>query len=118
MSNRVEHQKRDQPAIEKWPFCFSFGVQLGFEQKQALIIINKKRKDKNNTCSSPRSFCQSQSGPVIAEGRAEQQRRNLAATSQWRVGFVFGFQPDCSCRLKSVPSGAEKGCPPSFLIII
>ena len=37
MSNRVEHQKRSQPAIKKWPFGFGFGVQLGLRQTQALI---------------------------------------------------------------------------------
>ena len=37
LSNRVKHQKRNQPAIEKWPFGFVFGVQLGLRQKQALI---------------------------------------------------------------------------------
>ena len=37
MINRVEHQKRNQPAIEKWPFGFVFGVQLGLRQTQALI---------------------------------------------------------------------------------
>ena len=36
MSNRVEHQKRNQPAIEKWPFGLVFGIvviraQLGPE---------------------------------------------------------------------------------------
>ena len=37
MSNRVEHQKQNQPAIEKWPFGFVFGVQLGLRQTRALI---------------------------------------------------------------------------------
>ena len=46
MSNRVEHQKRNQPAIEKWPFGFVFGVQLGLRQTQALI---KTKNDKKNT---------------------------------------------------------------------
>ena len=32
MSNRVEHQKRNQPVIENWPFGFVFGVQLGLRQ--------------------------------------------------------------------------------------
>ena len=40
--NRVEHQKRNQPAIEKWPFGFVFGVQLGLRQTQALIKTSKK----------------------------------------------------------------------------
>ena len=42
MSNRVEHQKRNQPAIEKWPFGFVFGVQLGLRQTRALIQSKKK----------------------------------------------------------------------------
>ena len=42
MSNRVEHQKRNQPAIEKWPFGFVFGVQLGLRQPQTLI---KRKKE-------------------------------------------------------------------------
>ena len=37
MSNRVEHQKQNQPAIEKWPFGFVFGVQLGLRQTRALM---------------------------------------------------------------------------------
>ena len=37
MSNRVEHQNQNQPAIEKWPFGFVFGVQLGLRQTGALI---------------------------------------------------------------------------------
>ena len=37
MSNQVEPQKRNQPAIEKWPFGFIFGVQLGLRQPRALI---------------------------------------------------------------------------------
>ena len=47
--------------------------------------------------------------PVSAEGRVEHQKQNQTATSQWPVGFVFGVQLDYSCRLKSVPSDAEKG---------
>ena len=46
--------------------------------------------------------------PVSAEGRVEHQKQNQTATSQWPVGFVFGVQLDYSCRLKSVPSDAEK----------
>ena len=46
MSNRVEHQKQNQPAIEKWPFGFVFGVQLGLRQTQALI---KTKNDEKNT---------------------------------------------------------------------
>ena len=42
MSNRVEHQKQNQPAIEKWPFGFVFGVQLGLRQTLALIKTDKK----------------------------------------------------------------------------
>ena len=41
MSNRVEHQKQNQPAIEKWPFGFVFGVQLGLRQTLALIKTKK-----------------------------------------------------------------------------
>ena len=37
MSNRVEHQKQNQPAIEKWPFGFVFGVQLGLRRTLALF---------------------------------------------------------------------------------
>ena len=37
MKNRVEHQKRNQPPIEKRPFGFVFGVQLHLRQTQALI---------------------------------------------------------------------------------
>ena len=44
MSNRVEHQKRNQPAIEKWPFSFAFGVQLGLRQTQALLRTKKNKK--------------------------------------------------------------------------
>ena len=47
MSNRVEHQKRNQPAIEKWPFGFVFGVQLGLRQTQALF--KTKQNMKTNT---------------------------------------------------------------------
>ena len=43
MSNRVEHQKRNQPAIEKWPFGFVFGVQLDLRQTQALIKTKKNK---------------------------------------------------------------------------
>ena len=43
MSNRVEHQKRNQPAIEKWPFGFVFGVQLGLRQTRALIKTKKNK---------------------------------------------------------------------------
>ena len=57
MSNRVEHQKRNQPAIEKWPFGFVFGVQLGVRQTQALIKTKNNKKDNKNTCSSSRSSC-------------------------------------------------------------
>ena len=44
MSNRVEHQKQNQPAIEKWPFGFVFGVQLGLRQTLALIKIKTIRR--------------------------------------------------------------------------
>ena len=43
MSNRVEHQKQNQPAIEKWPFGFVFGVQLGLRQTRALIKTYKNK---------------------------------------------------------------------------
>ena len=43
MSNRVEHQERNQPAVEKWPFG-TFGVQPGVGQTHALIKTNKKNK--------------------------------------------------------------------------
>ena len=43
MSNRVEHQKRNQPAIEKWPFGFAFGVQLGLRQIRALIKTKENK---------------------------------------------------------------------------
>ena len=43
MRNRVEHQKRNQPAIEKWPFGFVFGVQLGLRQTRALILTRKNK---------------------------------------------------------------------------
>ena len=43
MSNRVEHQKQNQPAIEKWPFGFVFGVQLGLRRTRALIKTNKNK---------------------------------------------------------------------------
>ena len=42
MSNRVEHQKQNQPAIEKWPFGYVFGVQLALRQTLALIKTKKK----------------------------------------------------------------------------
>ena len=32
MSNRVEHQKQNQTAFEKWLFGLVFGVQLGLRQ--------------------------------------------------------------------------------------
>ena len=41
MSNRVEHQKRKQLAIEKWPFVFNFDVQLGLRQTLPVIITKK-----------------------------------------------------------------------------
>ena len=41
MSNRVKHQKRNQSAIEKWPFGFVFGVQLGLRRTRALIETYK-----------------------------------------------------------------------------
>ena len=41
MSIRDEHQKQNQPAIEKWPFGFVFGVQLGLRQTRALIKTKK-----------------------------------------------------------------------------
>ena len=43
MSNQVEPQKRNQPAIEKWPFGFIFGVQLGLRQPQALKNTKKNK---------------------------------------------------------------------------
>ena len=92
MCNRVEHQKGDQPAIEKWPFGFVVVGQLSFRQTHALIKTNNKRNNKI-TCSSSRSSCWSSSIPVSAEGRVEHQKRNQAATSQWPVGLVFGVQP-------------------------
>ena len=49
MSNQVEPQKRNQPAIEKWPFGFIFGVQLDLRQTQALIKTKKNKKEKKNT---------------------------------------------------------------------
>ena len=42
MSNRVEHQKQNQPAIKKWPFGFVFGVQHGLRQTGALIRPKNK----------------------------------------------------------------------------
>ena len=57
MSNRVEHLKQNQSAIEKWPFGFVSGVQLGLQQTQALIIISERnKKDKKNACSSFKDF--------------------------------------------------------------
>ena len=41
MSNRLEHQKRNQTVIEKWPFCFVFGVQLSLRQAWALCKTKK-----------------------------------------------------------------------------
>ena len=49
MRDRVEHQKLNQRAIEKWPFCFVFGVELGFQQTQTLIKAKKNRNKYNNT---------------------------------------------------------------------
>ena len=46
MCNRVEHQKRNQTAIEKWPFGFVFGVQVGLRQTQALIKTKTIRRGK------------------------------------------------------------------------
>ena len=45
MSNRVDHQKRNQPVIKKWPFGFVFGVQLGLRQTEVRI---KTQKDKEH----------------------------------------------------------------------
>ena len=41
MSNRAVHQKQNQPATEKWPFGFVFGVQLGLRHILALIKTKK-----------------------------------------------------------------------------
>ena len=38
---QVEHQKQNQRAIEKWPFGFAFGIQLGIRQTRALIKTYK-----------------------------------------------------------------------------
>ena len=43
MSNQVKHLKQNQPAIEKWPFGFVFGVQLGLRQTRALIKTKKNK---------------------------------------------------------------------------
>ena len=43
MSNRVELQKRNQLAIEKWPFGFILGVQLSLLQARALIKTKKNK---------------------------------------------------------------------------
>ena len=45
--------------------------------------------------------------PVSAEGRVEHQKLNQVA-ALLSPGSVFGVQLDYSCRLKSVPSDAEK----------
>ena len=37
ISNRVEHHKLNQPAIEMWPFGFIFGAQLGLRQTWAVM---------------------------------------------------------------------------------
>ena len=76
MRNRVEHQKRNQPAIEKWPFGFVFGVQLGLRQTQALIKTKQKPKNKKNKCSFSRYSSWFESVIVSAEGRVEHQKRN------------------------------------------
>ena len=131
MSNRVEHQKRNKPAIEKWPFGFVFGVQLGLRQARALIKTKKNKLlqveqlwDKwgaftagprvnaphmSHNCSTFNNlfFLLLISVCVSAEGRVEHQKRNQTVTSQWPVGFVFGVQLDYSYRLKSVPSDVE-----------
>ena len=52
--------------------------------------------------------------PLSVEGRVLHQKRNQTITSQWRVGFVFGFQLGYSDRLKSIPSYGEY--PPLIVI--
>ena len=48
MSNRVEHQKQNQPAIKKWPLGFVFGVQLDLGQTQAVNKTNENTKNRKN----------------------------------------------------------------------
>ena len=36
-------KEQNQPAIEKWPFGFVFGVQLGLRQTRALIKSYKNK---------------------------------------------------------------------------
>ena len=43
-NERVEHQKRNQPAIEKSPFGFGCGVQLSLWQTKARIMTKKNNK--------------------------------------------------------------------------
>ena len=72
MSSRVEPQKRNQPAIEKWPFGFVFGVQLGLRQRPTLIKAKK-------------NFLVLISACVSAEGRVEHQK-----LSQTAAMLLFG----------------------------
>ena len=44
MCNRVEHQKRNQTTIARWPFGFIFAVLLDLHQTQALM---KTKGNKN-----------------------------------------------------------------------
>ena len=48
MSNRVEHQKQNQLAIEKCPFGFVFRVQLGYRWTHSLI--KTKYDNSKNAC--------------------------------------------------------------------
>ena len=104
MSNRVEHQKQNQPAIEKWPFGFVFGVQLGLRQPPAVIKNVKNTKKQKNTCSSLllilRALNQCRCLPK-AELNTKTNPNGHHSVAVW---VRFGVQLDYSCRLKSVPS--------------
>ena len=99
--------------IEKWPFGFVFGVQLGLRQTQALIktktirkgrvpraILRLNRKLLRSCNIAGGTFLLliflSWSVPVSAEGRVEHQKLNQVA-AQLPPGWVFGVQLNYSC---------------------
>ena len=107
MSNRVEHQKQNQPAIEKWPFGFVFGVQLGLRQTQALIKTKKNEKGRTSVLLRLcvlRALNQCRCLPK-AELNTKTNPNGHHSVAVW---VRFGVQLDYSCRLKSVSSDAEK----------
>ena len=93
-------QKRNQPAIEKWPFGFAFGAQLGLRQTQALIKTKEHKKTckKNKSSSSFSSYETVRHGPVCAalffgmSNRVEHQKLNQVGAGRPPPAWVFGVQ--------------------------